>query len=109
MRQLTAADRPRTDPAEPGGRPGNDRVILETVKTAISIPDDVFRRAERLAKRRKVSRSELYTSALIQMLDAEPGEDLTRSCDAAFADDRPDRFTNAAARAALAAIEWSEE
>ena len=37
------------------------------MKTAISIPDDVFRRAERLAKRRKVSRSQLYTVALVQL------------------------------------------
>lgn len=79
------------------------------MKTAISIPDDVFRRAERLAKRRKVSRSQLYTAALIRMLEAEPKDELTRAYDAAFADDRPDRFTNAAARAALASVEWSDE
>ena len=79
------------------------------MKTAISIPDDVFRRAERLAKQRKVSRSQLYTSALIQMLDAEPKDELTRAYDAAFADDDRDRFTDAAARAVLASVEWSDE
>jgi predicted transcriptional regulator len=79
------------------------------VKTAISIPDDVFRRAELLAKRRKVSRSQLYTAALIQMLEAEPKDELTRAYDAAFADDQPDRFTSTAARAALSAVEWSDE
>ncbi|HEX8111594.1 MAG TPA: hypothetical protein VF516_27880 [Kofleriaceae bacterium] len=79
------------------------------MKTAISIPNDVFRRAERLAKQRKVSRSELYTSALIQMLEAEPKEDLTRAYDAAFADDTSDRFTDTAARAALASVEWADE
>jgi predicted transcriptional regulator len=42
------------------------------VKTAVSIPDDVFRRVERLAKQRKVSRSQLYTAALIRLLEAEP-------------------------------------
>ena len=86
-----------------------NRVILQTVKTAISIPDDVFRRAERLAKRRKVSRSQLYTAALVQMLEAEPKDELTRAYDSAFADDTPDSFTSEAARAVLAGIEWSDE
>jgi metal-responsive CopG/Arc/MetJ family transcriptional regulator len=34
------------------------------MKTAISIPDDVFAAAERLARRLKKSRSELYSRAL---------------------------------------------
>ena len=34
------------------------------MKTAISIPDDVFSRADRLAKRLHMSRSELYTHAV---------------------------------------------
>ena len=66
------------------------------MKTSVSIPDDVFRRVERLAKQRKVSRSQVYTAALIGMLEAESKDELTRAYDAAFADDRPDRFTDAA-------------
>lgn len=34
------------------------------MKTAVSIPDDVFKKAERLAKRLKRSRSRLYADAL---------------------------------------------
>ena len=34
------------------------------MKTAISLPDDVFAEAERLAKRMKTSRSRLYAHAL---------------------------------------------
>jgi predicted transcriptional regulator len=79
------------------------------VKTAISIPDDVFRRAERLAKQRKVSRSQLYTAAILRMLEAEPKDDVTRRYDSAFADDAPDPFTREAARKVLADIEWSDE
>lgn len=83
------------------------------MKTAISIPDDVFRRAERFAKRRKLSRSELYTAALLRMLEAEPKEDLTRAYDSAFdddrRDDRGDAFVDAAARSLLMDIEWTEE
>lgn len=76
------------------------------MKIAVSIPDDGFRRAERLAKQRKVSRSQLYTAALLQLLKDEPKDELTRAYDAAFADDRSDRFTDAAA---LASVEWFDE
>jgi metal-responsive CopG/Arc/MetJ family transcriptional regulator len=41
------------------------------VKTAISIPDAVFEEAEGLAKRRGMSRSELYTKAVTQFLEGE--------------------------------------
>ena len=34
------------------------------MKTAVSIPDDVFERAERLAKRARHSRSEVFSRAL---------------------------------------------
>ena len=34
------------------------------MKTAVSIPDKVFRKAEALAKSLEISRSELYTSAI---------------------------------------------
>lgn len=80
------------------------------MKTAISIPDDVFRRAERFAKQRKLSRSQLYTAALVRMLEAEPKDDVTRAYDSAFddADDR-DRFNDDAARRLLGAVEWSEQ
>lgn len=76
------------------------------VKTVVAIPDDVFRRVDRLAKQRKVSRSQLFTAALIRLLEAEAKDELTRAYDAAFADDRRDRFTDATARAALAGVEW---
>ncbi len=36
------------------------------MKTAISIPDPVFEEAEQLAKRRGMSRSELYTQAVVE-------------------------------------------
>jgi metal-responsive CopG/Arc/MetJ family transcriptional regulator len=43
---------------------GITTVILRRMKTAISIPDAVFEEAERVAKRRGLSRSELYTIAI---------------------------------------------
>lgn len=39
------------------------------MKTAISIPDPVFRSAEQLAQRLGVSRSELYSKALAELID----------------------------------------
>jgi len=38
------------------------------VKTAISLPDELFRDAEAAARRLKVSRSELYAKAIAQFL-----------------------------------------
>lgn len=59
--------RRRSYPAEgaylpfiPGHTPG--------MKTAVSIPDAVFQAAERLAERRRCSRSRLYTQALELLL-----------------------------------------
>ena len=39
------------------------------MKTAISIPDDLFETAERTAKRFKISRSELYQRAIKKYVD----------------------------------------
>jgi metal-responsive CopG/Arc/MetJ family transcriptional regulator len=46
-------------------------VILLAVKTAISIPDAIFEEAERLAKIRGWSRSELYANAVSAYVDSE--------------------------------------
>lgn len=79
------------------------------MKTAISIPDDVFRKAERLAKQRKISRSQLYTAALVQLLAAETKEDITKAYDSAFDDHDEAAFLDAAARLTLANVEWDDE
>jgi hypothetical protein len=39
------------------------------MKTAISVPDPVFRSAERLASRLGISRSELYSKAVAELVD----------------------------------------
>jgi metal-responsive CopG/Arc/MetJ family transcriptional regulator len=38
------------------------------MKTAISVPDELFREAEAAAKKEKVSRSQLYSTALTEYL-----------------------------------------
>jgi metal-responsive CopG/Arc/MetJ family transcriptional regulator len=47
------------------------------VKTAISIPDPVFRSAERLAARLGISRSELYSKAVATLLEKHRDEVVT--------------------------------
>ena len=41
------------------------------MKTAVSIPDPLFEEAERIAKRRGMSRSELYSRAVAEYVRAE--------------------------------------
>jgi len=80
------------------------------MKTAISIPDPIFRRAEAAAKRLGLSRSELFTRAAIEFLKAHPPEDITASYDRAFAAPDSDRKLaqqqRRAARATLKKVEW---
>jgi metal-responsive CopG/Arc/MetJ family transcriptional regulator len=52
-------------------------VILEAMKTAISIPDDEFKKAEELAARLGISRSELYRSALAEFMSKHAEEAVT--------------------------------
>ncbi len=47
------------------------------MKTAVSIPDKVFRAAERAARRLKVSRSELYAKAIVQFLESRDETEIT--------------------------------
>jgi predicted DNA-binding protein len=54
------------------------------VKTAISMPDDVFERATRLATALGVSRSALFTQAVERYLQQVEAESLTREIDAAL-------------------------
>jgi predicted transcriptional regulator len=84
------------------------------MKVAISIPDDVFQRVERAAKRRGISRSELLTEAAAAFLDEQRGREVTASYDRAFGaegpgaapDDDTERFRRQATRRALLAVEW---
>ena len=59
------------------------------MKTAISVPDDLFDRAERLAQRLGRSRSALYAEAIAAYVDALDDEDeVTAALDAVYADAR---------------------
>ncbi|PNY81888.1 ChpI protein [Deinococcus koreensis] len=47
------------------------------MKTAISLADSLYQRAERLARLRRLSRSELYAAALRDYLDRHEAADVT--------------------------------
>ena len=58
------------------------------MKTAISIPDDIFQSAEQLARRLGVSRSELYVQALKSYLQEHHEEGVTDALNTIYEDIR---------------------
>ncbi len=61
------------------------------MKTAISIPDDLFATAEQLAARLGVSRSELYVTALREYVAAHHYDCVTERLNAIY-DQEPSRL-----------------
>ena len=55
------------------------------MKTAISVPDDVFDSADELAQELGVSRSELYSTAVAEYLAKHRSEDLTAKLNEVYA------------------------
>lgn len=47
--------------------------------TAVSIPDSIFEEADQLAQKLRVSRSELYASAIRAYVEAHRAEDITET------------------------------
>ncbi len=56
------------------------------MKTAISVPDHIFQRAERLAKRLKKSRSQLYSEAVAEYTARHDEDEITESWNLVLAD-----------------------
>jgi hypothetical protein len=71
------------------------------MKTAVSIPDDVFHDAERLAARLGLNRSELYTRALECFVAEADGDDITGRLDRSYARAQPSHDAGRRAGAAL--------
>jgi predicted transcriptional regulator len=59
-------------------------VILSPMKTAVSLPDELFRRAERLAGRLGIPRSRLYAQALAEYLERHRHDGVTEALDAIY-------------------------
>jgi metal-responsive CopG/Arc/MetJ family transcriptional regulator len=75
------------------------------MKTAISLPDETFRRVDAAAKRLGVSRSEFFARAAQRWLAALEDEGTTDAIDRALADSVLDHAFTDAAAAALRADE----
>lgn len=78
------------------------------MKTAVSLPDDVFDDAERLARRLHKSRSELYREAIAEYVARHEPDRVTEALDriAAEPDHGRDAFRTAAARRTLERTDW---
>jgi predicted transcriptional regulator len=103
------------DPASCIGPP-DDAILVRAnpmgytfgMKTAVSIPDEVFARAERFAKQARRSRSEVYSAALREYVARHAPEDVTDAMNRVCAeiDTTPDPLVAAAGRRALERSEW---
>jgi metal-responsive CopG/Arc/MetJ family transcriptional regulator len=78
------------------------------MKTAVSIPKDIFERAEQLARRSRKSRSQLYSDALREYVAAHAADEVTDAMNRVCAEvgDTIDSFLSTAARRVLERSEW---
>ena len=58
------------------------------MKTAISIPDEIYHSADQLAKRLGVSRSELYSKAVLNYINAHKNDAVTKALDQIYAKEK---------------------
>jgi metal-responsive CopG/Arc/MetJ family transcriptional regulator len=78
------------------------------MKTAISIPDDVFEGAERLARRTRKSRSQLFSDAVREYLARHAPDEITEAMDRVCAEleTTKDKFVSSAGRRVIQQSEW---
>lgn len=78
------------------------------MKTAVSVPDDVFQQAERLARRAGRSRSDVYSAALREYVARHELDEITEALDRVVRGmgQVDDGFRMAAARRVLETAEW---
>ncbi len=75
------------------------------MKTAVSVPDDVFHQADRVAHRLGWSRSQLYVTALREFLETQGDDPVTIALDS-LADELAASATPAAGRSLIDAGAW---
>ncbi len=78
------------------------------MKTAVSIPDDVFKSGERLARRLHTSRSQLNARALSDFVVQHEDDQITASMNEVVREvgTEADPFTRRAASQTLRRVEW---
>ncbi len=80
------------------------------MKTAVSVPDELFAKVDRLARRSRRSRSEVYSAALREYVGRHAPDEVSEALDAVVeqvgSSIIEDRFVDAAARRLLETTEW---
>ena len=78
------------------------------MKTAVSVPDDVFEGAERLARREGRSRSEVYSAALRDYVARHEPDEVADALDRVVAEvgEAHDPFVAAATRRTFESADW---
>jgi len=78
------------------------------MKTAVSIPDEVFRGAEQIARRTGKSRSEIYAEALREYVARHEPELVTEAMNRVYAEvgGSSDEFAASASRLILERTTW---
>ena len=82
---------------------GYNSGYTEGVKTAVSMPDDLFRLAETAARRLHVSRSELYAKAIAEYLKRQEGTAITERLNEVYSR-RPAKLDSGLHRAQLKSL-----
>jgi metal-responsive CopG/Arc/MetJ family transcriptional regulator len=78
------------------------------MKTAVSLPDEVFQEAERLASELQTSRSQLYSRALREFVARHAPDRLTEAMNRVVAEvgSDVDELSRRASRQVLEHVEW---
>jgi metal-responsive CopG/Arc/MetJ family transcriptional regulator len=78
------------------------------MKTAVSLPDEIFRQAEAAAKKLRVSRSKLYATALSEYLERQRAESVTERLNQVYSklESKLDPALENAMRQTLAKERW---
>ncbi|MEX2621679.1 MAG: ribbon-helix-helix domain-containing protein [Egibacteraceae bacterium] len=89
----------------PGVRTGS---YTSSMKTAVSIPDELFHKADELARRLRKSRSQVYQEAIAEYLLRRDRGAITQAMDEALEniEPAPDEWLTEAGRQALERSEW---
>jgi predicted transcriptional regulator len=70
------------------------------MKTAVSVPDDLFKQAEAVARRLRLSRSRLYATAIAEFLERQRSQAVTERLNEVYSR-RPAKVDPALHRAQL--------
>jgi len=77
------------------------------MKTAISLPDELFEAADELARQLDITRSELYATAVLAYVQAHRAADVTAALDRVY-QDQPSALDPGLSRLQAAALPHDE-